>query len=155
MATRKEFSPIPIYIVVSVAINIALGLSVRHASHTKSYSAAGAMSNLLLWTVAINVASAALIITRELNAKHSVNRKVVLLFEPITSLLPFVLIRCLRIPGPQIRLELFGLIYAVLIFSKAAALGWCLLLTANLEGREHSLGKWVFAVSVMVYSAIT
>jgi hypothetical protein len=143
------------YGLASLAIGVLLGLAAAHVYETKGYLQTGLLRNLLLWALATNIICAALILFRSLRSEWVRNHATIFALDVFVSVLPFVLIRCLRIPSPDRRVQLVGFVYAVFVFGKTLLLAWYLLSTKNIAGGGYRLGKWIFTVSLVLYSAIS
>src|SRR5215467_12203607 len=90
-----------LYALAPLGIDIAVSLAVLHVFRTQGYSALGPIRNILFWALGLAIASQLLIFTPKIQFAWKRRFLSTCCLDAITSLLPFILIRCLRIPAPD------------------------------------------------------
>jgi hypothetical protein len=141
--------------VVPLAIDIGVCFATVHVFRTPGYSVVGHMRDILPTALAFNIASQLLILFPRFYSAWTRRFVSTYILDAITSLLPFILIRCLRIPAPDARMKLFGLAYALFIFSKACLLMRFALANVSDEHSRRPLSVWIFLSSLSIYSAMS
>ena len=119
------------------------------------YLGLGSARNLLLWALALDVAAAALVVIFLVRVQWRRRDRSILLSLSFLSLVPFVLMRCLRISGAEERNEAFGLSYAFLIFATGLALLYFVLSNVQPGERKRPVRLWVLVSSVLIYMSIS
>jgi hypothetical protein len=152
----RELQGVVAYCCLLFVLNAGIAISIRHVFRASRYSAVGSMRELLLWALAANLASAALLV----GFLHisQLNRRLlrIIALDVLISLFPLLMIRCLRIHGAEKRLELFGLTYTAAVFLRCFAFSYYSLIIAK-DSKKPSipLRAWVFLVSLIVYASFT
>lgn len=145
----------PGYLLASRALALVIiNVTIYLLSEPRDFRAVDPLRNLLLpWAIGINIATVALIslFSHFASWKRHVGR--VLAFDLITSVVPFALIWCLGMPKEAVQVQLFGFIYTAFVFSKCFLLVWYALVNVT-EASVISARGWVFAISLLIYTAI-
>jgi hypothetical protein len=137
-------------------LNLGITAGIVHVFRTPRYAVVGAMQSLLPWALGINLASSALLLVARCYRGWVYSASwVFILLDSSTSILPLALIRCLRIPAAGTRTHLFGLLYALFMFSKCFLLVQYAHANANGQASRNFVRVWVFATSLLVYAGIT
>lgn len=135
----------------SCIINVAIYL----LSEPRDFRAVDPLRNLLLpWAIGINISTVALIAFFSHFSGWKRRLGWVVTSDIVTSAIPFALIWCLGISKEIGSVQLFGCLYTAFVFSKCLLLVWYALVNATEAGVIPARG-WVFAVSLLIYAAIT
>lgn len=146
-------------LLVWIIINLALCRVILHLFLNPGYRGDPNLPFLILRAMAVNVcATGSLILFRwRFQWRQRFVRLVAL--EGLVSLWPFLLVGAARIPEAAIRLSVFGAIYALFVYLHAGILVTYPLSNARADDRlgrgVKSFCAWVFAVSLLVYAAMT
>lgn len=135
----------------SCIINVAIYV----LSEPRDFLTTDAMRNRLLpWAIGVNISTVALIafFSHFLGWKRRLGW--VISSDVVTSVIPFALTWCLSIPGETVRVQVFGIVYTIFVFSKCFLLVWYAFVNAT-EARGISVHIWIVTVSFLVYAAIT
>lgn len=141
------------------AVNLALCGAAIHVFTSPAYRSLGHLRDVLAGAVILNVLANGLVMLFRWRFGWRHSLEAVLTAQCLVSLLPFVLVRALRIPTPDFRVHVIGVVYALFIYLHLGAL-----LVFGFRHADHvryersskiALHIWVFAVSLLIYGAIT
>jgi hypothetical protein len=130
-------------------------LAIHRVFHNTRYSGMAGLRGLLPWTLCVNLASATVIMVFARYCKWRRGLDWIVSLDSLTGLFPFFLIGCMRVPDASSRLHLFGLVYALFIFSKCFTLVGYALANAPEGERRGPVRLWVFASSLLIYAGIS
>lgn len=146
-------------LVITLIVDLALCVAIFHVFHTPGYRRVGRLRDLLVAALALNVLASGLTVLFRLRFSWQHRLQAVLAVQCVICLLPFALVRALRVPAPDVRLHVLGLVYALFVYLH---LGTLLIYGVSNEERVREQGSsgialhiWVFAVSLLIYGAIT
>lgn len=140
-----------------VVANSALCFATLHVFHGPAYRSAGRMPDLLLWALAVDVLTGGLAALFGLRFGWR-RLRTALTLQLFISLLPLMMVRALRISSPDSRTHIVGIVYALFIYMHASVLlvyGFSNAAHSRPPGSKVALHVWVFAVSLLIYGAIT
>lgn len=144
---------------IFVAINVSLAVLIAHVFHAPGYLRTGHLRYLLVPALILNILACGLLLLFRWSAQWRYNLKILLIAQCFVALLPFVLGRVLRIPGPYFRQHAFGLAYALFVYLHLSVLlvyGFLHIRNGGERSRSATAPHlWVFAVSLLIYGAIT
>jgi len=140
--------------------NAAFCTTILHVFKTARYNGAGHLRQMLLAALILNLSSTTLAAVYHWRFHWQRRFTSLLVAQLLLSLVPFALVRAIRIPQGDLRLHVFGALYAIFVYLHAVGLvtfGLSNTESACSEGRRtsRSVQLWVFAVSVLIYGAIT
>jgi hypothetical protein len=139
------------YVFTSVIINVAI----YWLSGPRDFRAFEPHRNLLIpWAIGLNFATVLLILVFSHFAAWKRHLGRVLTFDIITSVISFALVWCLSISTETMRAQLFVCLYTIFVFAKGLLLVFYALVNVKEDARAP-VRAWVFAVSLVVYVAIT
>ncbi len=137
----------------SLLINAALALEIAHVLRWPAYLGSVRWHHLLPWAIALNLATAAILLALTPEEDRSRLRTYVWIGDWIVCLFVLGLVRALRIPDPQHMARVFGALWSGFIFARIGVLVvWVSLFR---ERRPAKLRAAVFLVSLIIYVAIT
>lgn len=145
----RGFGKLLAYTFIWSVANVGGFLISRSSGHGESFH-----DRFILCAVGVNVACAGLVLLFAC-AGEWINRfSLTVCYDLLTSLTMFGLVGWMNRRAPAAAKDAFGVIYVLFIFSKAFLLSWYALANA-----AHGAGKWVltwvFAVSLLIYGAIS
>lgn len=140
-----------LHALASLIVNLAI-----YSSPSSVYHPAAAMGDQFIpWAIGVNVSSAALVLLFALALGWNRRFGRFVLFDLVTSLFPFAMLGYLAISDPELKREIFGVIYIFFIFSKGLLLIWVALANVKDGTDDKRVGGWILAVSLLNYAAIT
>ena len=140
--------------VLSVIINLYLFAVTYHVFHARGYDAVANCRRVLPWALGVNISFPLMVFSFASVAGWVRRLSRVLIFDLLVSLLPFLLVRALRMAAPEIRSQSVGLIYTIFLFATALGATWYALCNAHHASRS-SVRAWILASTFLVYAGVT
>ncbi len=142
-----------LYLLGCLLINAGLCIQLAHVLRLATYQGSAQFHHILAWAIAINLFSAGILAGFRIGGKWLACPKSLYVCDWLCSLLPLVLIRTLRIPAPDHRQHVFGLVYVTFVFAKLAIF---VAFVALLRSRPRTTIRVpVLLTSFVIYFALT
>ena len=157
LAALSKMPSVPtiIYCVIAALINLVLAATIRHLYHVPGYRGVGNMLYLLLWGAGTSIVCSVLVLLCSRRVKWDPYPASLFASDLLISLLPFVLVRCLRVQVAQTRLLAFGAIYAIFLYSKGTLLAWCTIRSTIAWRSAFPTRRWLFTTCLVIFSAMS
>lgn len=142
------------YAAASAVVHSIVAYAIWHVFHTPGYAHLQSLFHLLIWAAAGSVACTAMAFVYRVRMGWNRASRTLIILDPLISLLPLVLIQCMRITQPAVQqLRWFTFFYALLMFLKCAVLAWYA--ACNAETGRTRVAAWILATILIVFVTLS